>query len=660
MFEKIKEVGRKIILYSSIAALGIVGCDKDEFSNLEEENQIGELEELYPNVKTLGSNDLTNVTTTTISFDEARELLAGDVVVGGISSKTPNGIMRKITSVSSDKKTYQTTNATLDEIIQNDEINFSKSFSQEEFESTSTNKSIKKLNDTKGYNFGIEFKKIIFDEDGDTSTTNDQIEINGHIYFDLETYSKIGIKEKKINFNFKTEITEESKLEAIARTNFVDFEKEVKIWSLSGKPFLVPGSPIPLVARPLLELYVGASGQLESEIKTSVSDNFFIESEINYFNGWTYSCDFENEFIFEEPETRLNGNFRAYVSPKLSLIFNELVGPSAEVEGYLELDIDANEEPWWELYAGLEAKLGLKSGFITKSLGDYEKTVLERREKIAEAQIIENTPPIANFYFNPEEGTTETTFEFTNNSTDQEQDIYTLQERWDFESDGVWDTNWTFPEKKYKKFETPGDKYVKLEVPDNGGLVNDITKKIFVEEVVETELIDPRDNQKYKIIKIGNQTWMQENMNFNSPYGSCYYNNDSLNYHQYGKLYNRSGAYDACPAGWRLPTRDDWCELIRNYSSDYLCFEEVYSYENKEVIEELKNPEGFNSIFSGCSWYVSGDEGRNFMGIDEQANYWINGNDSYGFYFRTITDEVIWNNSIDGVLGYSVRCIKNE
>ena len=66
----------------------------------------------------------------------------------------------------------------------------------------------------------------------------------------------------------------------------------------------------------------------------------------------------------------------------------------------------------------------------------------------------------------------------------------------------------------------------------------------------------------HRTVKIGNQTWMAENLNYQPLTGNswCYMNStDSCN--KYGRLYDWNTAKTVCPIGWHLPTRKEWDNL---------------------------------------------------------------------------------------------------
>jgi uncharacterized protein (TIGR02145 family) len=201
-------------------------------------------------------------------------------------------------------------------------------------------------------------------------------------------------------------------------------------------------------------------------------------------------------------------------------------------------------------------------------------------------------------------------------------------------------------------------------------------------------------NKQYKVIKAGNQYWMAENLatdsyrsgkkiplisdyhiwpEMNTP-GCGYYDNDTANLSRYGMLYNWY-AVDAgklCPAGWRVPTHEDWNKLEETLGGQSNAGAKMKSVSGWEGNHVSGDDIGFNALPGGYRLnndFLAGKEAIWWSSTKADTRYFqkVQINDAYKDLVGSNT--YVWGRKIRNVSsdlsstlnlrnnGFAVRCV---
>jgi len=221
---------------------------------------------------------------------------------------------------------------------------------------------------------------------------------------------------------------------------------------------------------------------------------------------------------------------------------------------------------------------------------------------------------------------------------------------------------------------------------------NEISFTLWLNAPVTT--VTDIDNNSYSTIKIGTQIWMKENLKvthyrngdpipnitflndsewLNTNSGAyCSYEDNSENSTIYGHLYNGyaiTNSKNLCPAGWHIPSKQEWEKLI-----DYL----GGSYTAGNMLKTLLYWTPTNDKTNDMSGFSALPGGSRLQPLPESTNTIFYGLKTNNFYwtkdefYTTYPPESMWytkmmystewvmiDNNITKKCGLSVRCIKD-
>jgi len=210
---------------------------------------------------------------------------------------------------------------------------------------------------------------------------------------------------------------------------------------------------------------------------------------------------------------------------------------------------------------------------------------------------------------------------------------------------------------------------------------------------------DERDYREYKFVKIGEQFWMAENLDYgvringykdadpeNEEIEKYYYDNDPEKGATYGGLYQweemmqGSGATEelistvqgVCPAGWHVPSYNEWYDMIKLVKFNIPS--KLKSQEGWNVIMEADTVRwdfngtddyGFRALGSGYRHYETTDEGSFYLTEGVYTYFWTA--TEYDWDIKMATAIGIYGpppdipdaGPVDKRFGFPIRCVKD-
>lgn len=312
---------------------------------------------------------------------ELAQVAAGDVIVGGPSEALPFGFLRGVTGVatSGNGVTLQTEAAALTDSIMQGEISWQQTFTAADVIAVSAAPDVIVHRATGGGENGAFY--ITIPALGDTC-----VNLGGsvsvpqfHVDYDLVIESW---QLESMRFLVTEQVVNELGLELVCEGS-----RDVE-WTLAQfylTPIVVFVGFVPVVFLPKLDLVLGVEGTLKAGLSYDVSLDVTTVAGAVYEDG---SFETVGEFrpVVEGTLSPVVGaSVQAYAGPELSLLTYGLAGPYLQNVIYAEAEVLADVEPWWTLYWGLEAPIGVELEIVGRDLADWEAVAIGYRDVIASA-----------------------------------------------------------------------------------------------------------------------------------------------------------------------------------------------------------------------------------------------------------------------------------
>lgn len=190
------------------------------------------------------------------------------------------------------------------------------------------------------------------------------------------------------------------------------------------------------------------------------------------------------------------------------------------------------------------------------------------------------------------------------------------------------------------------------------------------------------ENNTYKVVQIGTQVWMAENLkttkyktgediplvtnnvlwiNLNSPAYCWCYNDEQTYKNKYGALYNwyTVNTNKICPTNWHVPSYSEWTTLFNYLGGAKIAGNKLKSTTGwTDTNSDVTNESGFTALPGGYRNTINGLDGVVLVDGFWWSSTENNNNTVFFPYLDYAISEVVYNNG-DKKNGCSIRCIQD-
>ncbi len=379
---------KKAVIYPLlVSSLAVLGCQNPEnnpaSSGTPQTPTTQPKNELATNTRVPTQNQLSeiiSINNNSMTVSDSPDYFSGEIVDIDSCSQAPYGGLVKVTSVSGN--TVHTTPATIEEAVKN--VSYSTDFSI----GTNSSNSSRDLSATINVPFN---NVVVYDVDGNRSTTYDEVVANGGFFLNLDGYFKIDMKNFHLNdFILRGSGHDRLELKLDSEVSDPNFSVKDVIATYNKLPavrILLPTvPPFPIIIKTDLDAFAGAKGSMNVENGAELDEESYFDLGMAY-NGtkWAPIKSFTKSFRLVPPSVN-SLNLKIYAGADANFLLYGSAGVYLGPDAYLKF---ISESSSLNIYKGLEAMLGVDVKFLGKTLADYN-TQIPIYEKLVSSTPINN------------------------------------------------------------------------------------------------------------------------------------------------------------------------------------------------------------------------------------------------------------------------------
>lgn len=322
------------------------------------------------------STVLARVTDTTVTFAVPVQYARGDVLIVAPGTQAPRGLLRRVETVSADRRELTTSHATLGDVIESGTVEYNGALIGEDtpgrllaaVAGPEDRASVISVCSTEGKQFTCPFPKVAFENSDGISLV-----VDGSLKIGVDGSIRVDVEDRKIESARGTfSVSEETNLRVQIATRIpsgvtetiTGRNLEVELFRLSLPAIAFTVGPVPIWIEPTLRVYAGvdATGHLSVDVTHSGSFTTGAEcpahADCHRRSGWSRIAQSEGKFIVNSAV--IGAEVRGYVSPDIAVTvwgfgmnasaeFYAIVGGEGSVENhrftsrmYVEAGIDGH------------------------------------------------------------------------------------------------------------------------------------------------------------------------------------------------------------------------------------------------------------------------------------------------------------------------------